>query len=105
MRAAGFIGSVTALRRKLRAIAALAEDAGATASERENAEAAKQRLEQRLREAGAPKGDWTDKAFRLGRWAREIRKSTAPASPAGDWTDHARRLGKAVRLGYKKWPS
>ena len=100
MRANGVAGSVAALRRKLRAIGLLAEDAGATASERENAEAAKQRLEQRLREAGAPKGDWTDKAFRLGRWAREIRKSAAPApTDAGDWTDHARRLGKMVRRG------
>jgi hypothetical protein len=106
MRADRVIGSVTALRRKLRAIASLAQDAGATASERENAEAAKERLEQRLREAGAPKGDWTDKAFRLGRWAREMRKAASPApTDAGDWTDHARRLGKMVRRGYKKWSS
>lgn len=98
-------GTIAALRRKLRAVGLLAEDPGATASERANAEAAKTRLEQRLREAGAPAGDWTDKAFRLGRWAREMRKSTSPASPAGDWTDHAHRLGKAVRRGYKKWSS
>src|SRR5258708_39560244 len=103
MRANGVAGSLAALRRKLRAVASLAEDPGATASERESAEAVKNRLEQRLREAEAPAGDWTDKAFRLGRWAREMRKSTAPASPTGDWTDHARRLGKAVRQGYKKW--
>jgi hypothetical protein len=100
-----FIGSVGALRRKLRALTSVTEDAGATASEKANAEALKQRLEARLREAGAPAGDWTDSAFRLGRWARETRKSTAPASPKGDWTDHAHRLGKAFRRGYKKWTS
>ena len=100
-----FIGSVGALRRKLRALASVAENAGATASEKANAEALKQRLEERLREAGAPAGDWTDKAFRLGRWARETQKSTSPASPNGDWTDNAHRLGKAVRRGYKKWLS
>jgi hypothetical protein len=105
MRANGVAGSVAALRRKLRAITSLAADSGATASERENAEAVKHRLEQRLREAEAPAGDWTDKAFRLGRWVREFRESAAPASTDGDWTDHARRLGKAVRRGYKKWSS
>jgi hypothetical protein len=81
------------------------EDSGATEHERANAEALKTRLEQRLREAGAPAGDWTDKAFRLGRWAKEMRKSASPASPKGDWTDHAHRLGKALRRGYKKWLS
>jgi len=105
MRTNGVVGSVAALRRKLRAIASLAADAGATASERENAQALKNRLEQRLREAGAPAGDWTDKAFRLGRLAKEIGKSASPAPTDGDWTDRAHRLGKAVRRGYKKWSS
>ena len=104
MRANGFIGSVGALRRKLRALTSMAEDAGATAPEKTNAQALKERLEQRLREAEAP-ADWTDKAFRLGRWAKEMRKSTSPVSPKGDWTDNAHRLGKAVRRGYKKWLS
>jgi hypothetical protein len=103
MRVNGVVGSVAALRRKLRAIASLAADSGATAAERANAEAAKNRLEQRLREAEPAPDDWTDKAFRLGRWAREIRKSVPPEPINGDWTDHARRLGKAVRRGYKKW--
>jgi hypothetical protein len=103
MRANGVVGSVAALRRKLRAVGLLAEDAGATAGERENAETVKNRLEQRLREAEPPPDDWTDKAFRLGRWAREIRKSMPPEPINGDWTDHAHRLGKAVRRGYKKW--
>lgn len=105
MRANEVVGSVAALRRKLRAIASLAEDAGATASERANAEAVKNRLEQRLREAEAPVGGWTDKAFRLGRWAKEMRRSASLASTDGDWTDRARRLGKAVRRGYKKLSS
>jgi hypothetical protein len=103
MRVNGFIGPVEALRRKLRALTSVAEDAGATAPEKANAAALKKILEQRLREAGAPAGDWTDSAFRLGRWAKEMRKSASPAAPKGDWTDHAHRLGKAVRRGYKKW--
>jgi|SRR5437763_103217 len=105
MSADGVAGPVAALRRKLRAIGLLAEDSGATEAERANAAAVKIRLEQRLRETGAPAGNWTDKAFRLGQWAREIRKSTSPAATDGDWTDYARRLGKAVRRGYKKWSS
>jgi hypothetical protein len=105
MRANGVVGSVAALRRKLRAVASVAADAGATVSERENAQALKHRLEQRLREAGAPAGDWTDKMFRLGRRAKEIGKSASPAPTDADWTDRAHRLGKAVRRGYKKWSS
>jgi hypothetical protein len=101
----GFIRSVAALRRKLRALGAVAGDASATAAERANAAALKKRLEQRLRDAGAPAGDWSDHAFRFGRWAKEIRKSGPPTSDDGDWTDHAHRLGKAVRRGYKKWLS
>jgi len=102
-----FIGSVGSLQRKLRALAAVAEDAGATVPEKANAEALKNRLEERLRAAEAPAsaGDWTDKAFRLGRWAKELRKSASPAAAKGDWTDNAHRLGKAVRRGYKKWLS
>ena len=100
-----FIGSVAALRRKLRGLAAVAGDAGATAPEKANAEALKKRLEQRLREAGAPAGDWTDNAFRLGRWAKDMRKPASSEAAKGDWTDNAHRLGKAVRRGYKKWLS
>ena len=103
MHANGFIGSVGALRRKLRALASVAEDAGATAPEKANAQALTKILEERLREAEPPPaGDWTDSAFRLGRWAREMRKSVAPESPKGDWTDNAHRLGKALRRGYRK---
>jgi hypothetical protein len=105
MQRKGFIGPVGALRRKLRALAAVADDAGATDAERANAAALKERVEARLRAAGAPSGDWTDKAFRLGRWVRETRQAAEPPAPSGDWTDNAHRLGKALRLGYKKWLS
>ena len=105
MQTNGLIGSVGALRRKLRGLAAVAKDPGATAPEKANAEVLKKRLEQRLRAAEAPAGDWTDNAFRLGRWVNEMRKSTAPTAANKDWTDHAHRLGKVVRRGYKKWLS
>lgn len=103
MRVGGFIGSIADLRRKLRALTALAENVGATEHERASAKVLKARLEQRLKDAGAPAGDWTDNAFRLGRQLKEVRKSVSPASPKGDWTDHAFSLGKALRRGYKKW--
>ena len=103
MRADRLIGSVEGIRRKLRALSALARNAGATEHERANAEALKARLQQRLREAGEPAGDWTDNAFRLGRRVKELAKDTAPGSPKGDWTDNAFRLGKVLRLGYKNW--
>ena len=105
MHIVGLIGSVASIRRKLRAIAAIVADPAATAHERANAQALKVRLERRLRDAGAPAGDWTDTAFRLGRWAQELKQSSSPASPKGDWTDNAHRLGKAVRRGYKRWSS
>ena len=105
MRVRGPIGSVEAIRRKLRAVTAVAEDPGATAQERATAEALKTRLEQRLRDAGAPAGDWTDNAFRLGAWVKNVRKSASPASPKGDWADESFRLGRALRRGYKKWLS
>lgn len=96
------VRSVEAVRRKLRALAATARDTGATEQERATAETLKARLKQRLREAGVPAGDWTDNAFRLGRWTKKMRGS-APPVPAVDWTGTANRLGKAVRQGYKKW--
>ena len=101
----GFIRSVAALRRKLRGLGAVVEDPAATAAEKANAKALKKRLEQRLRQVGAPAGDWTDKAFRLGRWAKEIRRPASPAPTEGAWTDHARELGKTARRVYKKWSS
>lgn len=105
MRIAAMIGSVEGLRRKLRAVTAIVEGRGATEHEKANAQALKIRLEQRLRDAGAPAGDWTDEAFRLGRRAKGIQKSVSPASPKGDWTDNALSLGKALRRSYKRWLS
>jgi len=105
MHISGLIWSIAGVRRKLRAVAALLADPGATEHERANAAALKARLERRLRDAGAPAGDWTDNAFRLGRRAKELKKSTSPASPKGDWTDNAHRLGKALRRSYKRWSS
>jgi predicted trehalose synthase len=105
MRIAGLVGSVGNINRKLRAVAAVIADPAATEHERANAQALKARLERRLREAGAPAGDWTDNAFRLGKWAKELRQASSPASPNRDWTDNAHRLGKAVRRGYKRWLS
>ena len=105
MRIIGLLGSVGSVRRKLRAVAAVIADPAATENERANARALKARLERRLRDAGVPTGDWTDNAFRLGRWAKELRESSSPASPKGDWTDNAHRLGKALREGYKRWLS
>jgi hypothetical protein len=105
MRISELTRSVGALRRKLRAVTAIVEDAGATEHERANAEAVKARLEQRLREAGTPAGDWTDNIFRLGRWAKETRKSAALASVQSDWTVNAFQLGKALRRGYTRWSS
>jgi hypothetical protein len=103
MRVARLIFSVADVRRKLRAVSALAENAGATEHERANAAALKARLQQRLKDAGEPAGDWTDNAYRLGKQLTELRKTVSPASPKGDWTDNAFRLGKALRRGYKKW--
>ena len=105
MHIVGLIGSVASIRRKLRAVAAIIADPAATEHERANAQTLKARLERRLRDAGAPTGDWTDNAFRLGRWAKELRQSSSPASPSGDWTDNDHRLGKALRRGYKRWSS
>jgi hypothetical protein len=101
----GLIGSITSIRRKLRAVGAIIADPAATEHEKANAQALRARLERRLREAGAPAGDWTDNAFRLGRWAKELRQASSPASPKGDWTDNTHRLGKALRQGYKRWLS
>ncbi len=103
IRAGRLIGSVADIRRKLRAVSALAENAGATEHERASAKALKARLQQRLKEVGEPAGDWTDKAFRLGRRVKEVTQAASPASPTGHWTDNAFRLGKALRRGYKKW--
>ncbi|HEX6441444.1 MAG TPA: hypothetical protein VF007_04605 [Stellaceae bacterium] len=94
-----------ALRRKLRALAAVARNAGATPAERANAAALKKQIERRLRDAGAPTGGWSDHAFRLGRRLGAMRKSGVAAAGEADLTDHARRLGKAFGRAYRKWTS
>ena len=103
MRVARLIFSAADVRRKLRAVSALAQNAGATEHERATAEAVKARLQHRLKEAGEPAGDWTDSAFRLGKQVKELTKAASPGSPKEDWTDNAFRLGKVLRRGYKKW--
>jgi hypothetical protein len=95
--------ALAALRRKLRALAAVARNAGATPAERANAAALKRQIERRLRDAGAPAGDWSDHAFRLGRKLKAIQTSGKPVE--ADVTDHARRLGKIVGRAYRKWTS
>jgi hypothetical protein len=99
------MGPIEGLRRKLRAVAAVVDDPGATEHEKANAAALRARLEQRLKDAGVPKGDWTDNAFRFGKWAKRLKNSTSPSAARGDWTDDAFRFGKALRRGYKRWLS
>ena len=96
---------LVSVRRKLRAVAAVIADPSATEHERANAKVLKERLEQQLKDAGAPAGDWTDNAFRLGRWMTGLWNSSTPASPKGDWTDNAHRIGKVLRRGIKRWSS
>ena len=93
------------VRRKLRAVVAVIADRSVTEHERANAKVLKERLERQLKEAGAPAGDWTDHAFRLGKWATGLWNSSSPASPKGDWTDNAHRLGRALRRGFRRWSS
>jgi len=99
------VGSIEALRRKVRAVAAILGDPGATEHEKVNATVLKTRLEQRLKDAGAPYGDWTDNPFRLGRWAGKLRRPLPPEAAEGDWTDAAFRFGRALRRSYKSWSS
>lgn len=99
--------SAEAIRRKLRALAAVLTDPAATENERANALALKARLERQLGKiaAATPQRAWTDMLFRLGRGVRqikELKQSTAPPAPKGDWTDNAFRLGRMFRKGLKK---
>jgi hypothetical protein len=101
--------SAEAIRRKLRAIAAVLLDPAITESERANARALEIRLLERLGQGatseGTSAGTWADVLFRLGRGVRQIKqikRSTAPSSPKGDWTDNAFRLGRLVRRSFKK---
>ena len=101
----GLTGSLDAVRRRLRALTAMAEDPGASQQERSTAQALKGRLQRRLNQAGAPAGDWTDHAFRLGKWTGNIGKPVSPGDTAEGWTDTARQAGRALRRSYKRWLS
>jgi hypothetical protein len=92
--------SAAAIRRKLRALAAVLLDPAVTEHERANAEALKVRLEKQLVQEASP--TWTDIMFRLGRAVKEIKQSTSAPAAKGDWTDHAFRLGRTLRRGFKK---
>jgi len=94
--------SAEAIRRKLRAIAAVLTDSAATEHERANAKALKLRLERQLGAQPSPQRQWADVMFRFGRAMREIRQSTSAPAPKGDWTDHAFRLGRMLRNGLRK---
>jgi hypothetical protein len=90
-----------AVHRKLRAIAAVLRDPAATEHEKNNAEALKIRLEKQLKQETQAEGIWADIMFRLGRMAREMKKSASTPSPDGE-TDYAFRLGRTLRRGFKK---
>lgn len=90
--------SIASLHRKLKAIAALHRDPAATPAERANAETLTGRLTAQLDDAAQRDGT----AFRLGQKVKEIKDATAPPAPKGDWTDNAFRLGRAFRRGLKK---
>jgi hypothetical protein len=98
-------GSLDAARRKLRALSAMAEDPGASKQERATAQALKARVQRRLNEAGAPAGDWTDYAFRLGNWTKNIGRPASPGPTTEGWTDTAGEAGRALRRSYKRWLS
>lgn len=91
-----------AIHRKLRGLAAVLKDTAATQHERANAAAIKTRLEKKLVEDGVAKGDWTDVAFRLGRAAQELKKTTSPAASSGGTSKIAFRLGRTLAEALKK---
>jgi hypothetical protein len=91
--------AAAAIHRKLRALAAVFSDPAATESEKSNAERLKVRLEEQLDQEAPPQRIWTSLMFRLGQGVKEI--TSAPA-PKGDWTDHAFRLGRMFRKGLKR---
>jgi hypothetical protein len=91
-----------ALARKLRAIASVLLDPAATEHEKANARALRDRLERRLaRVGGGSRSKAVNLMFRLGRAVREVKQSGEHQAPKGDWTDHAFRLGRFLR-GLKK---
>lgn len=101
MPTSGNATSSLALKRKLRALAAVLADPSTTEHERANAERLKLGLEKQLGQETPPEGPWTGLMFRLGRDVRAAKETTSPPSPKGDWTDHAFRLGRMFRGGFK----
>jgi hypothetical protein len=95
---------VNAIHRKLRGLVAVLHDSAVTEHEKANARALKARLEKKLRQEGAPKGDWTDVVFRAGQTVHKLKNSTAPTAASGP-PKLAFRLGKALGQGLKKWRS
>ena len=91
--------SAEAIRRKLRALAAVFLDPAATEHEKVNAKVLKGRLETHLGQKATSEGAWTGIMFRLG---KGVRKVTSSRSAKGDWTDHAFQLGRIIRRGIKK---
>jgi hypothetical protein len=94
--------SAETIRRKLRAIASVLVDPAATEHEKANARALKNRLEKRLASEAPGKRAAAGILFRLGRAVRDVRQSVETPAPKGDWTDHAFRLGRLFRRGLKK---
>jgi len=91
--------SAEAVRRKLRALAAVFLDPAATEHEKANAKVLKGRLETQLGQEATSESAWTGIMFRLGRGVREM---TSSCTAKGDWTDRAFRLGKIFRREIKK---
>ena len=91
------------VRRKLRGLVAVIQDAGATEAERANAQRLKSGLKAKLAKEGVPEGDWSDKVFRFGRALRRAAETTAPpAKIEGGTAKAAFRLGRALRNAAKK---
>jgi hypothetical protein len=91
------------LRRKLRALVAIIDDAGATEAERTTARRLKAALKTKLARQGEPEGDWSDAVFRFGRSLRRATTATAPPeSIEGGAAKAAFRLGRALRQAAKK---
>jgi len=94
-----------AIQRKLRGLAAVLKDTGATEHERANAEAIKRRLEKKLVADGSADGDWTDVLFRWGRAAQGVKKAMSPPASSSGTSKIAFRLGRTLARGLKKWRS
>ena len=67
-----------------------------------HAQTLKTRLEQKLKDAGVPEGDWSDALFRLGRSVQAINKATTPPPAMGGPSKLAFRLGRTVGKGLTK---